>query len=103
MNLPFNDLARLADQLQQQVGQNGFDRRPHLEGGEEPSPKRTRVQGPPMVSMEQQQRQALQAMQNPQGSRLTSGQHNMSPYPEQDQFSPQANGQQQQTAQGKAA
>lgn len=110
MAYPFNELAQLASQLQQQVAANanGLDRRPVLEGGDEPSPKRTRVEGPPRVSMEQQQQQALRAMQNPQGSRLASGQHpahaqQQSPYPDQDQFSPQAQGQQQQAAMSRAA
>lgn len=93
MSYPIANLSQLAQQLQQQVTQHGLDRRP--EGGDEPNSKRTRVEGPPQVSMAEQQQQALRAMQQPAGSRIASvQQQQQSPYPDQ-QFSPQANGQQQ--------
>ena len=74
VNYPPHELQIIADQLQDALRRSNIDRRPVAEG-DEPSPKRTRVEGPPRVSMQQQQQQALRQMHGgQQGGRIPSGQ-----------------------------
>ncbi|KAL7410923.1 hypothetical protein BDY24DRAFT_150640 [Mrakia frigida] len=103
VNYPPNELQIVADQLQEALRRANMERRPLAEG-DEPSPKRTRVEGPPRVSMQQQQQQAMrQVTGGQQGGRIPSGQmhpngqqqhhpqQQQSPFPPVD-FNPQVPG-----------